>query len=416
MRFKTNNEFLDYLLPRMSKGRYGIDHFKRAMDFLNNPQFDLKVIHVGGTNGKGSTTNFLRSIYQNNGYKVGTFTSPHLEVHNDRIRINDIYISDEDMLYYGNKYFDVFEEFNLSMFEIDVLITVMYFIDKKVDLAIFEVGLGGRLDATNIVDPLASVITTIGFDHMEYLGNTLEEISAEKAGIIKQNRKVFVGEPKEECINVFKEKAAELHCEFYPIELATDVHIEGGCCFEYEGQTIHLISLAKYQANNAHLALEVAKGLKDELPYDLAKAIEGVHQTQWKGRFEEYLKPQRIILDGAHNEHGMQALVDSIDVLKHPLVAVFSALKDKDTDGMIEDLLKVCDQVIVTQFEFYRAQSLENLAKDYQVLAIEDPKKAIEKAYELSDNGSLLITGSLYFISLVRQEILESLKEEGVFK
>ena len=291
----------------------------------------------------------------------------------------------------------------------------MYFLDEKVDVAIFEVGLGGRLDATNIVDPIASVITTIGFDHMEYLGDTLEKISAEKAGIIKPFRKVFVGEPKEECINVFKNKAKELNCEFNQVALAQEVHIDKGCCFDYEGREIHLQSLAKYQANNAHLALEVAKGLKDILPYDLDKAIEGVHSTIWKGRFEEYLKPQRIILDGAHNEHGMQALVDSIDVLKHPRIAVFSALRDKDTDGMIEDLLKVCDQVIVTHFEFYRAESLENLAKDYNVLAIEDPKLAIEKAYELSNNGSLLITGSLYFISLVRQEILEQLKKEGVF-
>lgn len=415
MTFKNNQEFLDYLLPRMSSGRFGLDHFKKAMIYLNQPQFKLKIIHVAGTNGKGSTTNFLRSIYQNNGYKVGTFTSPHLEVHNDRIRINDEYISDDDLVYYGNKYFEIFESFNLSMFEIDVLITVMYFIDQNVDLAIFEVGLGGRLDATNIVDPVASVITTIGFDHMEYLGDTLEAISGEKAGIIKESRPVFVGEPKPECIEVFKVKAKEMNSPLYLIEEPHQVHIEEGCCFEYKGEVIHLKSLAKYQAHNANIALSVADNLRGVFEIDMNIAIKAISQTQWKGRFEVIVQPSRIVIDGAHNEHGMQALVESIEVLKRPRVAVFSALRDKDTDGMILDLLKVCDQVIVTHFEFYRAQSLENLAKDFKVISVQNPIEAIEMGYRLSDNGSLLITGSLYFISLVRQELIPQLRKDGVF-
>lgn len=415
MRFQNHIEFMDYLLPRLNQGRYGLDHFKIAMDSLENPQFNLKVIHIGGTNGKGSTTNFLRSIYQASGYKVGTFTSPHLEVHNDRIRINDIYISNEKLVEYGNKYWEIFDEFNLSMFEIDVLIAVMYFIDEKVDIACFEVGLGGRLDATNIVDPIASVITTIGMDHMEYLGDTLEKISAEKAGIIKKNRPVFVGEPKEVCVQVFKEKAQQENCEFIHVNLAQQVHIDEGCCFTFDKQVIHLKSLARYQANNAHLALVVASHLNDQFPIDLNKAIEAMKKTQWKGRFEIVEEPTRIILDGAHNEHGMRALIESVDILRHPRVAVFSALKDKDTDAMIKDLLQVCDHVIVTHFEFHRAESLQNLAKNFDVLAIEDSKKAIEKGLQLSKNGSLLITGSLYFISLVRQDLLPTLKQEGAF-
>ena len=174
--FKTTHDFIDYCTNRMNKGRFNLDHFKALLEKLGNPQLKLKTVHIAGTNGKGSTTDYLRSILQTAGYKVGTFTSPHLEVHNDRIRINNVYISDEELLEYGNRFYTLIEENELSMFEIDTLIAIYYFCEKNVDIALFEVGLGGRLDATNVILPLVSLITSIGYDHMDILGHTLEEI------------------------------------------------------------------------------------------------------------------------------------------------------------------------------------------------------------------------------------------------
>jgi dihydrofolate synthase/folylpolyglutamate synthase len=412
MTFKSTNAFIEYAFARVSKGPFGLKQLHQAMEDLGHPELKLKVIHVAGTNGKGSTTNFLRSIYQTCGYKVGTFTSPHLEVHNDRIRINDEMISNEDLLSYANRFFSIFEQYSLSMFEIDVFIMVHYFLDNKIDLAIIEVGLGGRLDATNIVDPIASVITTIGFDHMDILGHSLQEISFEKAGIIKPNKPIFSSEPKVECIDVFKSVAQEKGSPFYFIEAPSHVSLEEGVVFKFDKYKIHLKSKALYQAYNANLALSVAMALNESIGINIESAIMGVENTDWKGRFEEVSKNPHIILDGAHNEHGILALEESLKALAHPIIVVFTALKDKDTDEMIKSLIEVSDQVIVTEFDFYRAQSLENLKKDLDVLAIKDPSDAIMKGIEMAKEGSLLITGSLYFISLVRQELLPKLLKE----
>lgn len=414
MRFIHIDEFIAYTIARMSKGRFGLDHFTRAMASLQNPQLQLKVIHVAGTNGKGSTTNYLRSIYQTEGYNVGSFTSPHLEVHNDRIRINDVFISDEDLLRLGNQFYELIEQYELSMFEIDMLIAVMYFLENNVDLVIFEVGLGGRLDATNIVDPMVSVITTIGFDHMEYLGNTLEAISFEKAGIIKPTRPVFTGERKEECLKVFKEVAKKNQSLFVLVDEATEVKLTPLLSFKACGLEIHLDTLALYQVQNANLALNVAVYLNDHgFSVRPESMLKGLFTAHWKGRFEVMSKDPLIIVDGAHNEHGMRALVESVQNLAHPRIAVFAALKDKDTQGMLEDLVKNFDHVIVTEFDFYRAQSASELSKQAKVIEIKVPYEAILEGLRLSQQGSLMITGSLYFISDVRQHHVPQLKKEG---
>lgn len=414
MTFKTIDAFIDYAVARTSKGAFGLKQLHQAMEFLGNPELKLKVIHVAGTNGKGSTTNFLRSIYQSCGYKVGTFTSPHLEVHNDRIRINDQMITDHDLLKYANRFYPIFETYGLSMFEIDVLIMVHYFLENTIDLAIIEVGLGGRLDATNIVDPIASVITTIGYDHMDLLGHSLKEISFEKAGIIKPNKPIFSSEPKNECIEVFQKVAQERKSKYIYVSAPTQVYLDQGVNFMFDQHIIHLKSKALYQAYNANLALRVALSLKDIVDINLECAVKGLQSTDWKGRFEEVSKKPHIILDGAHNEHGILALKESIKTLNHPIIVVFTALKDKETDEMIQSLMEVSDQVIVTEFDFYRAQSLDLLKKDFDVLAIKNPKEAIVKGIELATKGTLLITGSLYFISLVRQEILPQLLKEKI--
>lgn len=405
--FNTAHEFIDYCTHRMNKGRFSLDHFKSLLERLDNPQFKLKTVHIAGTNGKGSTTDYLRSILQTSGYKVGTFTSPHLEVHNDRIRINNRFISDEDLLKYGNQFYDLIEENELSMFEIDTLIAIYYFIENEVDIALFEVGLGGRLDATNVILPLVSLITSIGYDHMDILGHTLEEISYEKAGIIKQNIPLITAEDKENCLFVFKSVCEERHSELSRIQNPTQVQSNHSLTFNYRNLHITLNTLAFYQIKNSSLAIECALYLR-ECGYSISdeSIVNGLMNTQWKGRFETISTSPHVIIDGAHNMHGIDALVESTKLCRKPLVIVFSALKDKETDKMIHALVDIADEVIVTEFEFYRAAPLELLSANNQVTAIRNPYEAIEYALRKSLEGTCLITGSLYFISEVRQVLL----------
>ena len=405
MKFNDIQSFIDYTTNRMNKGRFSLDHFKALLESLGNPQHQLKTVHIAGTNGKGSTTNYLRSILQASGLNVGTFTSPHLEVHNDRIRINDVYISDEQLLYYGNRFAELIEENNLSMFEIDTLIAIHFFLDKNVDIALFEVGLGGRLDATNVIIPMISLITTIGFDHMDILGDTLALISMEKAGIVKEGVPLYTSEDKLECLDVFKQICIERNAKFNTIKEAQNIELKHGIRFNYDNLSIHLKTSALYQVKNASLAIEGARYLSNYFEINDDDIINGLKDTQWKGRFELVSTNPHIIIDGAHNTHGVSALVESARYLPKPLVIVFSALRDKETDAMLDDLLSIADEVIVTEFEFYRAASLEML-KHGNVLAIQDNHEAIRKGIALSLNGTCLITGSLYFISQVRQTIL----------
>lgn len=405
--FKTTHDFIDYCTNRMNKGRFSLDHFKALLEKLGNPQLKLKTVHIAGTNGKGSTTDYLRSILQTAGYKVGTFTSPHLEVHNDRIRINNVYISDEELLEYGNRFYTLIEENELSMFEIDTLIAIYYFCEKNVDIALFEVGLGGRLDATNVILPLVSLITSIGYDHMDILGHTLEEISFEKAGIIKENIPLITAEDKENCLFVFKSVCEERSSDFLKIHPAKNVIIGDSIQYEYHHLIIQLNTLAIYQIKNSSLAIECALYLC-ELGYTISdeNIRMGISSTQWKGRFETISLNPHIIIDGAHNMHGIDALVESTRLCKKPLIIVFSALKDKETEKMIHALVDIGDEVIVTEFEFYRAATLETLSMNNRVTSIRNPYDAIKYAINQSAGGTCLITGSLYFISEVRQVLL----------
>jgi len=410
MIFNTIEALTSYCEARISKGRFGFDHFKLAMTECGNPQNEIPCVHIAGTNGKGSTVNYLRSILQSAGYRIGTFTSPHLIVHNDRIRINDVYISDERLLAYGNRFYDFIEANNLSMFEIDMLFASHYFKEEKVDLALYEVGLGGRLDATNIVSPILSIITTIGFDHMELLGNTLKLIAGEKAGIIKDKVPVLTAEPKKTCLDVFETVCLSHHSPLLKLSKIKPLKSEEGLSFVYRGLPIHLSTMALYQIKNAATAVEAAYFLKTK-GYDLSNEaiIAGLASAHWKGRFEKVSDDPFIILDGAHNSHGIAALKESVKRLPQPIFVVFSALKDKETDKMIIQMLDVTPHLIVTEFDFYRAATVDLLAKDFPVEKIKDPTEAIKKGIHRSKGGSLVITGSLYFISEVRQKILPKL-------
>lgn len=376
---------------------YGLRLFKECLESLGNPQYDLKCIHIGGTNGKGSTTNYVRSGLQKEGFKVGTFTSPHLIIHNDRIRINDINISDEDLLHYINQSYPLWDEFSLSMFEIDMLISIWYFIDQKVDYVVYEVGLGGTLDASNIIKPLVSAITNVDMDHMNILGDTLEAIAEQKAGIIKENSPLFTTETKSEILDIFSDFCERVNTEMHVVQIPSSYKINKDTFFNVDGLDIVLHNQAQYQVSNASLAVNILR----YLGVDDLSIKEGVENTQWAGRFEELLP--NIYLDGAHNLVGIQQLIQSLEGLERPLTVVFSALKDKDYEPMVDLLEEHFDEVIITEFNFYRAESAVNLAKNRDVKIINDWKDALRYINASEFKGTRFVTGSLYFISEARE-------------
>lgn len=394
---------------RTSTNTFALKLFSKLMEDLGNPQYKLNCLHIAGTNGKGSTSNFLRSVLQSAGYSTGLFTSPHLINHNDRFRVNNLPIADEDLLMYINRTVPYWQPYSLTMFEIDTLIAIWYFLDKKVDWAVFEVGLGGRLDATNVVFGKICVITNIGFDHMEYLGDTLGKIAFEKAGIIKPGSIVVSGVSDLEPLSVISQVAKDRGCPMVRVSTDAESHLEGWMqSYVYKGLPIELKSVARYQVANSILAIETLLVMRDKGWIELSDSqlIDGIRQAQWAGRFEIISVHPLVIIDGAHNGHGIKALTQSLSSLPRPLVTVFSALKDKETDKMLKMLSDVSDEVIVCEFDFYRAQKAEILGKGFDVKIIPEFSLAYQEGLTLSQQGTLLITGSLYFISMVRACIM----------
>lgn len=399
---KTIDEIIQEIEQRKNRGN-SLSHFISYMESIHNPHTYLKSIHIAGTNGKGSTLNYIRSILQCAGYKVGTFTSPYLIHHQDRIRIQNQDIPDDVFMKYVHTYYDSWMTWDLSMFEIDMAIACLWFQEEQVDIAIFETGLGGRLDFTNIIHPLVSVITNIGMDHMQILGNTYQEIAYEKAGIIKESIDVITAEDKLECLQVFEEVAKKKGSNCILID--TMIHKRKSLyqmMFDYKTlKNITIPQGAIYQTKNAALAIETCMYLRNQknLCIENQHIYEGIASTIWKGRYEVFCKEPFLMIDGAHNKEGIQALVDSLKGIEN-LHIIFSVLVDKQFHEMLEVLKQVSKHIIVTNFNHERSLDMMQVV-DEHVVYVEDVKETImdirEKGYPL------VITGSLYFISEVRE-------------
>ena len=407
MRFQKAEDVIAIIEQRKNRG-YGLDHFKQYMASLGNPQNRLRSIHIAGTNGKGSTTNDIRSMLQAAGYKVGSFTSPFMITHLDRIRINNQDIREEAFLGITNRYYDSWMEWDLSMFEIDMCIAVFYYLEEQVDFCVFETGLGGRKDATNILQPLVSVITNIGMDHMEFLGDTLEKIAKEKAGIVKEGIDLITAEDKECCLQVFQKHTASAHAQCIKAgEISNIQETADGLSFDYGNvKDVALYGKARYQCRNAALAIEVCLYLQRQGHIRLTEVQlrTGLHQAVWIGRFETISKEPLIILDGAHNADGIHALCETLKQMEDVQV-LFSVLKDKNFEAMLQELETVCGEILVVPFYNERALDVRLLEGRKHIHLMESYERAIPHA--LQKVKPLVITGSLYFISDVRKYLIE---------
>lgn len=391
--FKTIEEGIDWIQGRKNTG-HTFENFKKVCESIGNPQNSFYTIHVAGTDGKGSTVAYLRDLLMNQGYKVGTLQSPHYITHLDRIRINNKNIDADTFLNILNNNYDFFIKNDLSMFEMDYLIMCEYFKNEKIDFAIIEVGIGGRLDATNVVDNTKlSIITTIGYDHMELLGDTLPMICREKCGIIKNNSKVLIGQLNDECKRVVKTIANEKDAEYY--ELGEFKNL-GNRTFEYENSKYNILSYAEYQLHNACLSLKAFNIIANDygINIDEEKVKYSLNNTLWQNRFEIVKQNPTVILDGAHNIHGIEAVCKSFDKFSGSKCVVFSALKRKEYKKMVDMLNLHSDKVIITTFDNYGVIDIDEF-KTYETNA--SYIDAIDYAIENYDN--VLICGSLYFLS-----------------
>ena len=335
---------------------------------------DCKMIQVAGTNGKGSTSMWLQKMLQKQGYKVGLFTSPHLVDHRERIRVNDHLISQNDWVDIYTRYATFFEEHAMTMFEIDLWMAIVYFIEKDVDWAIMEVGLGGQRDATTALDYQATLITNIGLDHQEYLGDTIQDVARAKAGIFKKDVPALATEQKEECLEVFQKQAQWVQTSLKIIPKSEFIQ------YDWKG-------LPTYQKDNFALALSALETLGFTFTSEQLQSI--ISDFQWAGRFMVLRKEPLVLLDGAHNVHGVQALMDSLQDFKGHIY--FSALKEKDAPKMISMLRTLDCPITLVDFDSYRLYPLEDLA--LPIISMEQLDHIIK-----TTQSSILLCGSLYFV------------------
>lgn len=399
--YKDVHSAAESLMRRRTKK--DIKHFKEILDQLAIPYDKVPCIHVTGTNGKGSTIHYMQRILTSAGYRVGTFTSPYIICHQDRFAINGQMISDADFLYLVNTYDRYFEHYQLSMFEADVLLAFVYFAWQKVDVALIEVGIGGRHDKTNVITPLASVITNIGADHLAQIGPTLTDVAYEKAGIIKYGRPVLIGQMAPEIEAVIAREAA---LQQAPLTIVR-VPPYPPTAFEYAGMTdLCLGEVAHYQVQNACLAIAALQTVFPDVSE--ADIRSGLMPAFWPGRFEHFcLFGKDVYLDGAHNPSAMEALlavVESIREKRHVTV-FFAALRDKDYQQMAKMIRQKGYTLQLCRFTDERALSIADFAAcpaDGYVKGIEEAIQMIEKL-----EGIVIVCGSLHFISQFREKIIQ---------
>ncbi|MCD7032899.1 bifunctional folylpolyglutamate synthase/dihydrofolate synthase [Metabacillus sp. GX 13764] len=425
-------EALQWIHSRLAFGiRPGLKRMQAMMEALGHPERDLPIIHIGGTNGKGSTVSYLLHIFNEAGYTAGTFTSPYLESFNERISVNGIPVSDEEMVQLVQAVkpaAEALEDTELgSPTEFEVITAMAFYYFGRIyrpDVLLLEVGLGGKYDSTNIIQPLLSIITSVGHDHINILGSSIEEIAGEKAGIIKWKTPILSGAEIQEASAVIEAKAFEEKSDLLRLNqeiiLSEIQAIGSGEQFNIKTPALHLeeasISMTGiHQVKNAALAIAACGWLNENGLFHLEeeKIRKGLQKTRWNGRLETISENPAILLDGAHNREGVQSLVSALSrhYSDRKIYLVFAALKDKEYGGMITELERAADRFYLSSFDFPRAASAEELFQksshtDKEILP--DWETGIEKiAGEMTPDGLLVITGSLYFISQVRSHLLK---------
>lgn len=396
----------------------GLTNMRAVMSRLNNVQETVPMVHVAGTNGKGSCCAMIERVLRESGYKTGLYTSPYIERYNERIRIDGTPISGEKLAALVERVWPVVEEcrqkgIHITEFELGTVLAFLAFAQEKVDIAIIEVGLGGRLDPTNIIRPLVSVITEVGMDHMHFLGSTIEEIALEKAGIMKQGVPAALGPQEKAALKVLTAAAKGLDIPVIDPDATNVRETSRDVTFDVKlpDETIRNLTVSlrgKHQAENACTALGALYALRRRgyrIPLEKIRA--GMADVHWPGRLEYF---SHVILDGAHNDPGVRALCSYCDAWlpREKTVLLTGMMADKDVAQMTKRLSTRVRCVVATQPDVPRAMAADALAQAFaqhgcRTYVNPDPAKALEQARSIAGpEGMVLCAGSLYLIGAVR--------------
>lgn len=407
--------------------RVGLDKILAALDYVGNPQKGLNTIHIGGTNGKGSVTAYLRNLFMKHGFSVGGFTSPHIMKFNERISLNGQAIDDETVVRLVNKMVELNEYMattpysHLVFFELYTVMMFLYFNEVQPDICLIEVGLGGLNDCTNVIDSKDILITTIGKDHVERLGHTYREIAQQKAGIIHGDADVFIGELPAEAEAEIERICAIEGATLYRLGQDATYEIKSqsltqGSIFQFNNHDIYCINMiGKHQIHNASLSLMFLQHWMRKYGHVIDTQLEhqALFETKWIGRMEKLSNQPLIFIDGAHNEAGLNALADTMQtyLADKKIKLIYSGLMTKNQLEHVNLLLKMpLAEIVFTEFEHPNSM----LVDDFELLVKQHPENniptrfSIDWEHELTpgDQDILVVTGSLYFIAQVRAHYL----------
>lgn len=407
-------------------GEFTLDNIKELLKIFDKPQDKLKIIHITGTNGKGSVASFIASALRENAYKVGKFTSPYITNIREEIEINNEEISEEDFAKLATEVREKVEELDekkifVSGFEILTSIAYIYFARNNLDFAVMEVGMGGRVDATNVMEKSIPVFCHISLDHANILGDTIGKIAHEKGGIIKENSQVFSYPQDEEARAELKKLSKEKNSSFYEFS-QDEVEIlssnEEGNVFNFrDHKNVEISLIGDHQALNASLALMVLDFLKKDYGLDEEKIKEGLKKAKNLGRTECLSKDPLIIIDGSHNLDSIERIEESVKKFSYnKLILGFSLLKDKDHDHILKKIENIADKIVLTEIDSDRHTDLKELEAEFkkfskkEIYPIKNREEAVEKTLSLAGEGDMILwCGSLYLIKDIRKIILEKL-------
>ncbi len=397
--------------------KLGLENIKKLLEYLKNPEKNLKAIHIAGSNGKGSTASFISSILQESGFRIGLYTSPHLIRFNERIRINGEMISDDYILDFMNEVDSYIDSHSPTFFELTTALAFKYFSEQEVDYTVIETGLGGRLDATNVLNPLVSLITTISEEHTNILGTDLTSIAIEKGGIIKRGKNVVLGilekDPKLALIN----KAKELNSRYFLLEDFIE-YFDDSILFKNSSDQIMITDLSlkgQHQLENAALSIltisvlglcitntQILKGLK--------KVVEN---TGIQGRYEIANQFPKLIFDAAHNIEGVEEFIREFrrDSKKYSeRIVIYGSMKDKSYSKILKSLDSNFDKIFVTTINYERAATIEEIVMEASLLGItaiplREPEKYISEFLKGDKSKCLVVLGSIYIMGEIKKKL-----------
>ena len=410
-------ETLNFIHSFKGNGRRPqLERMRWLLKQAGNPQTHFPTVHIVGTNGKGSTTSYLQNILTKSGYQVGTFTSPYITRFNERISINGTEIPDKDLVSLVAKaqviLNDLEEHTNFDRpteFELVTLLMFLYFDLKQVDIAIIEAGIGGRLDSTNVLSPELVICTSIGFDHTETLGDSLLDIANHKAGVMRENTPILLGRVSTEVEHFFNQKSHDLQAPLAVIDKEIQLLPKDNQTIQisydhWESPNLKLPMLGQHQENNAGLAVTAAHILAQTFSKITDKSIqEGIEETHWPGRSEWI--GNNIYLDGAHNPQGIASLKQVLkdNFANRRVHILFAGLRRKPLADLLEELKDY--DITVTSFDFFEALPLDDYPKDFKRAA--DYRDWLAQAESSDSEDLFVVTGSLYFISEVRNYLIK---------